>query len=229
MPDSPTPDFLKPSPFVAEYLGGPVYRLTDPAEAASAVRHAKEAGVVLVACRTNTDLSDSGFRRIETLVTLETGTPPAAPIPASCTVRNATAADIDACRGIAIAELRQNRFHADLEIDNQAADALRAAWIENAIRGRADRVLVACVGAEVAGVNARRRRDGATVIALIAVAGSAQGRGGGRALVAAIGQDGSVSRIRVGTQATNTGSLDFYNSLGLQETNRQDTWHWTPG
>lgn len=227
MPGTAIPSFLKPSPFEAEYLGGPVYRLTDPTKAAAAVRHAKEAGAVLVACRTTVDLSPAGFRRIETLVTLETETPPEAPATPGCTVRDATAADIEVCRGIAIAELRQNRFHADPEIDNGAADAVRAAWIENAIRGRADRVLVACIGDEVAGFNAMLRRDDATVIDLIAVAGSAQGRGVGRALVATIGRDGSVSRIRVGTQAANTGSLAFYNSLGFQETDRQDTWHWT--
>ncbi|MEQ9491114.1 MAG: GNAT family N-acetyltransferase [Alphaproteobacteria bacterium] len=229
MPGPAIPDFLNHSPFEAEYLDGPVYRLTGPAEAAQAVRFGQQAGAALISCRTNTDLSMAGFRKIETLVTLETETLLEARAPAGFTVRDATPADIDSCRAIAIAELRQNRFHADPEIDNAAADALRAAWIENAIRGRADRVLVACIGDKVVGFNALLRRNDAIVIDLIAVAGSAQGRGIGGALVASIGQGESVSRIRVGTQAANTASLAFYKRLGFNETDRQDTWHWTPG
>ncbi len=229
MPGPAIPDFLKPSPFEAEYLGGPVYRLADPAAAAQAVRFGQQAGAVLISCRTNADLSMAGFRKIETLVTLERETPPETSVPTGFTLRDATTADIDSCRSIAIAELRQNRFHADPKIDNGAADALRAAWIENAIRGRADRVLVACRGNDVIGFNALLRRDDAIVIDLIAVSGVVQGRGVGRALVVSIGQGESVSRIRVGTQAANEASLAFYKRLGFREADRQDTWHWTPG
>jgi len=224
------PDYLTASAFESGYLGGPVCRLKEPDRAADAVACANENGILLIACRTNEDLSAAGFRKIETLVTFEAAfgdLPDKSGLP-GVEIRDAGIGDIEACRALAVAVLRQNRFHTDPEIPDAAADAMRAAWIENAIRGRADRVIIAGREGTILGFNAVTRHGDALVIDLIAVAAEAQGTGVGRTLVTVMKQGDSGRRIRVGTQAANTVSLAFYKSLGFRETGRQDTWHWTP-
>lgn len=222
------PSCLKPSPFEADHLGGPVCWLTEPDRAETAVAYARQSGTKLIACRANADLSAAGFRKIETLVTFEIAIAelPRIDPPLGFDMRLAGEADIEACRSLAVAELRQNRFHADPGIDDTAADAMRAAWIENDIRGRADRVLLACQEGRVVGFNALLRQDDAVIIDLIAVSAVAQGQGIGKALVAAIGQPDDSRLIRVGTQAANGTSIAFYKALGFHEVDRQGTWHW---
>lgn len=230
MPTTEMPDFLRPSLFEAGYLDGPVCWLIDPIQAAGAVAYAEQTDTKLIACRTNADLTAAGFRRIETLVTFEIAIAdlPMRGIPVGFEIRQAGTADIESCRSLAIAELRHNRFHADPGIDDTAADAMRAAWVENDIRGRADQVLLACQDGKIVGFNALMVRDDAVIIDLIAVSAKAQGQGIGKALVAAIGKAEDCRMIRVGTQAANGTSIAFYKSLGFHEIDRQDTWHWMP-
>lgn len=226
----PIPGCLKPSPFEAEHLGGPAYWLMEPGQSETAVAYAQQTDTKLIACRSNTDLSAAGFRKIETLVTFEIAIAdlPRVEVPLGIEIRQAGGADIEASRSLAIAELRQNRFHADPGINDSAADAMRAAWIENDIRGRADRVMLACQDGTVVGFNALLVRGDVVIIDLIAVSAEAQGQGIGKALVAAIGKADDSRMIRVGTQAANGTSIAFYKSLGFHEVDRQDTWHWTP-
>jgi ribosomal protein S18 acetylase RimI-like enzyme len=226
------------SPFEAEFFGGPVWRLdfervSDPAEIATA---AGSAGVKLVTCRIPADdahaassLEAAGFRRIERLVTLRR---PIAPAPEVVhAISPASAGDRNACVEIALAALRQDRYHADCRIDHRIADDLKAAWVTNNLAGRADLSLVARdAGGEVVGFNQLLKPGREAVIDLIAVAPAAQHRGYGRALVAA-GLRAYASRadtMRVGTQASNGASLALYRAAGFDVAYEQLTYHLVP-
>lgn len=220
--------------FEAEHLGGPVFDCADPERAAAAVEQARKAGAILVSCRTEgagTHLSNAGFRKVETLVTFERKT--AGRIvegPITAAVRSGGVEDIPACRRIAVAALRWDRFHADPRIDDRAADTLKADWIENDLRGRADVTFVVEALGNVAGFCAMLLRSDVAVIDLIAVDPDRQGQGLGRALVAAALDHyrDRVAAMQVGTQAGNPSSLNFYRSMGFEEIRRADTWHWMP-
>src|SRR5262245_57318810 len=102
------------------------------------------------------------------------------------TIVPAGAADRDACVAIALAALRQDRYHADSQIDHRIADAIKAAWVANNLAGRAEVSLVArSAGGEVLGFNQLVKTAGEAVIDLIAVAPAAQHQGYGTALVGA--------------------------------------------
>lgn len=224
---------LTARPFESDHLGGPVFDCSDPNHALEAVARARKAGAILVSCRTDGDgeaLAKAGFRQVETLVTFERSTEGVLAAEAYATVRAGGRDDIDACRSIASTALRYDRFHADPRIDDRKADGLKADWIENDLRGRADVTLVAETAGDVGGFCAMLLRPAFAVIDLIAVAPNHQGRGLGRAMVAAAldRYRGQVPSIQVGTQAANPQSLKFYQSVGFVEIRRANTWHWMP-
>jgi ribosomal protein S18 acetylase RimI-like enzyme len=226
------------SPFEAEFFGGPVWRFEfsptgDPAEVAAAAR---TAGARLVTCRIPADdaaaverLEAAGFRQIERLVTF---CRPIAPAPeVAREIGPARPEDRDACVEIALAALRQDRYHADPRIDHRVADAIKAAWVSNNLAGRADRALVArSPGGEVVGFNQLLKTGREAVIDLIAVAPAAQHQGYGKALVAAglRAYAGEADTMRVGTQAVNRTSLALYRSAGFTLAHEQRTYHWMP-
>jgi ribosomal protein S18 acetylase RimI-like enzyme len=132
---------------------------------------------------------------------------------------------------IAVAALRQDRYHADPRIDDRVADAIKAAWVTNNLAGRADRSLVARnAGGEVVGFNLLLKAAREAVIDLIAVAPMAQHQGYGKALVAAAlrAYADDADTMRVGTQAVNTTSLALYRSAGFTLAHEQLTFHWMP-
>ncbi|MDJ0685632.1 MAG: GNAT family N-acetyltransferase [Alphaproteobacteria bacterium] len=244
-PDSATPPGIEESPFEARFLGGPVYRVLELSALDETGDYLRRSGAALVFYRgvpnaaQETALRRAGFRRVETLVTFSK------PIAArkaeaadAVRVRPVRPADIDPCRRLAEAGFPFNRFNADPALSTEAASALKAAWIENDIAGRAEAVLIAEAATGdasdmeggVAGFCAVLLRDGCAVIDLIAVHPAARRSGVGRALVAAAeaGFRGKAEAIRVGTQETNTGSMRFYRALGFEKEDRAETWHWTP-
>ncbi len=231
----PSPAILEPRPFEASFIGGPVFAVNDPTYARDAVDWAKGAGCRLLSCRSAVGegkaLGSAGFRKIEELATYARPLNGAAPTEgAGWTITTADAGDIPACRAIAAAALRSDRFHADRRIDAAAADALKAAWIENSIRGRADCVLLVLQEGAVAGFNAVILHAGKAVIDLIAVSPKFQGKGAGGALIAAALKryDRVCGEIRVGTQASNRPAIHLYEKWGFEEVERSETWHWTP-
>jgi ribosomal protein S18 acetylase RimI-like enzyme len=224
------------SVFEAEHFTGRVWRYehsagSEPAEIVSAAMAQK---VKLVTCRIPAD-SDSaatqalvaaGFRLIERLVTFRR---PIAPIPEiTRTVIPAAPQDRDACVEIAVAALRQDRFHTDPKIDDQIADKIKAAWVSNNLAGRADTCLVARDGAgKAVGFNQLLRVGRDAVIDLIAVAPAAQQQGYGRAMVAAglRAYSAQADTMRVGTQRSNRASLALYQSLGFALVREELTYH----
>ena len=219
-------------PFDAQFLKGPVWRLVDPQGAAAAVTAAKVFGVQLIAARLDPvhDLSAVGFRRVETLTTFEGALDPQASWPDG--VRWGEPSDAGACADIAVQAFTHDRWHADPQIPDTAADAFKRAWVENDVRGRADTVLIAeGDGRGVDGFVLVLERDRVAVIDLIAVAPKAQGRGVGRRLLQALSAEcGQRLRFgRAGTQETNLAAAKLYQGAGWRLADRQTGWHWTPG
>lgn len=229
---------ISESAFEAEVFGGPVWRF-DPnraADAADVAAGARAAGVRLVSCRIPAEdlcaaahLQGAGFRLIERLVTLRRDIVPVPDVQRP--VAPAGATDRDACVAIAIAALRQDRYHVDPQIDHRIADALKGAWVSNNLAGRADLSLVARNAAgEVVGFNQLLKTGREAVIDLIAVAPAAQHQGYGRALVAAglRAYAGQADTMRVGTQGSNGASLALYQSAGFTKVQEQLTYHLVP-
>ncbi|MCZ6523659.1 MAG: hypothetical protein O7A68_07325, partial [Alphaproteobacteria bacterium] len=131
----------RPQAFDSEHLGAPVARLTvategraDELEGAlpGLVEAWRERGVWLVSCRLPAARSDegrmleaAGFRAIETLITYAR---PLLRLPESALpISPAGVADAETCIEIGGTAFRFDRYHADPEIDNGGADALKAA------------------------------------------------------------------------------------------------------
>lgn len=227
---------LLPQAFETGILGFPVWRLSDPADAVQAVAQAERQGGGLIACRIaeengpgETCLRNAGFLKVETLVTLARplARAEAGPLPAG--VESARAEEAAACGDVAALAFSKDRYHADLRIDRAGADEIKRRWAENAVRGRADRVFVTRLAdGRISGFNACLAPPDRAVIDLIGVLPETTGRGLGAAMVqAAIAHyAASRSRMEVGTQAANEGSLRFYRRLGFVDLWRQTSWHW---
>lgn len=231
------PPGVSDRPFDGEILGRPVWALADADAAADAVVAARAGAVGLIVYRgapaEAEHLVAAGFRLVETLVTYECPLPPvevSADLPPD--IRLASDADADAVAAIARQAFRYDRWHADPAIPDARADAFKAAWARNAVLGRAVAVLIALGGdGRPAGFSALMAQGTMLAVDLIAVAPGQQGRGLGRALMAgamAYGVGHKYGRLRVGTQAENAASIRLYEALGMMESARACTWHWTP-
>lgn len=228
---------LAAQPFDSAFLGGPVYRLAtgttlDHDDVRRLEVWAEESGAALVVARIApagaAAFADSRFRRVETLITLERSLI-GAPVSTPTGIRLSRPEDAEACAAIAAAGFADDRYHADPNTAH-AADAIKAAWTRNDVRGRADAGFVAVSGHEIIGFNFCLLEGDVALIDLIATASAWRGRGFGRALVrAALAHyRGKARAMRVGTQATNAASLALYRAEGFVEAARADTWHLTP-
>lgn len=189
---------VTPLDFETEIFGRPCGRTTDPAE--------DKSGYWLVHYR---GPEAPGFHHVGTLVTLRIWGKPE-----TASVRPAVPEDIGACRRIA-ESFRHDRFHADPRIDLKDANRLKAQWIENAIRGRADKVWVA-EGGFLSIIGGR--------IDLICVEPRMRGRGIAKRLLSEAFRH--YPQLIVGTQASNEESLKLYRSFGNEEIGRDEDWHW---
>jgi len=137
----------------------------------------------------------------------------------SSSVRMATQDDrVDVIR-IAKESFRDDRFHKDLKIGANAADAVKEKWASNFFTGsRGNRMFIAIErGGTIEGFIQLVDSDTTTVIDLVAVATQAQRRGLGEGLVAAAIESAppSIDRFIVGTQITNSASVRLYSRLGF--------------
>lgn len=170
----------------------------------------------------------AGFTEVESLVTLACDLSGLQGLAhTGSTATQAVASDADACAALAGRSFRSDRFHADPDVPDERADALKAAWMRNNVLGRADVVLISRRGGEIVGINACLRQAENAVIDLICTAPEAQRQGIGRALVrAALAHYApKTKRLLVGTQASNDASLHLYRSLGFSDVARQSTFH----
>ena len=228
---------LTAQPFDSAFLGGPVYRLAagttlDHDDVRRVEVWAEETGAALVVARVApadaAAFAGARFRRVETLITLERSLA-GAPASTPTGIRLSKPEDAEACAAIAAASFTDDRYHADPNTAH-AADAIKAAWTRNDVRGRADAGFIAVSGHEVIGFNLCLLEGDVALTDLIATASAWRGRGFGRALVrAALAHyRGKARAMRVGTQATNAASLALYRAEGFVEVARADTWHLTP-
>jgi GNAT superfamily N-acetyltransferase len=236
------------------FFGFPVARVTTPALSpaeAAAVRawctaHSVRVCYFLVEAADRASgaaAEEAGFRRVDERVTLER-----APgmddiqIPA---VRAYHPSDLDALQAIARVSHHDSRFYADSRFPRERADALYAAWIARDAERDGGRVWVTEADGAPAGYCTtvlERDEAGAWVgnIGLIAVAGWAQRRGLGRALLAAAcmalgaamrgadmrGADtADTARLRVVTQGRNAAAHALYEQAGFTRTRHQVWWH----
>lgn len=132
--------------------------------------------------------------------------------------------DVAAVADIAASSFQWSRFHLDAHLDLGLADHLKAEWARNLAAGRRG---VGCLVAKrwhepvgFLGVLAiEDSTPSQAVIDLIAVAPQHRGSRVGRRLVAELAAwslTNGLAEIRVGTQATNIGSVRFYESLGFR-------------
>lgn len=232
------------SAFEQQFLGGSSWRLSvradagraDIAEALAAVRvEAAEAGVALLSCRIAADfaaaaaaLEETRFRRVERLLTFRRNILPLPTVP--WPIDDFRPEDHAICIDIARTAFSYDRFHADPLIDNHGADALKAAWVANGIKGRASRTLVVHDEERTSGFVLCLEHGGEAVIDLIAVAQNARKRGLGSALVAGAlaAFDGTATTMRAGTQTTNIGSIGLYLRMGFKVAEEAFTYHFLP-
>lgn len=190
-------------------------------------------GIWMVSCRlpeewrtAAAELQASGFHRVETLTTMQRAT---ANAPATTIeVSRAGPEDFEPCIEIGRTAFTFDRFHADPAIDDDLAAEIKARWVENGLRGRADAALVVRDQGTACGFILCLCSDEASTIDLIAVAPGFEGRGFGYALVAGALEHYSrrTATMRVGTQTNNLASIALYRSCGFSETMRSATFHW---
>jgi ribosomal protein S18 acetylase RimI-like enzyme len=155
-------------------------------------------------------LKGRGFRLVDVNQQLERA---AGPLRAEPIAVDAVRPDQhDAVLAIAEHAFEYDRFHLDDQIPDAVADRIKRDWVASYLAGtRGDRLWVAEVDGRPAGFLAELRRDGASVIDLIAVATQFRGAGVARALIAKIADRPLV----VGTQAGNAPSLKLYQRAGF--------------
>lgn len=193
---------VTPCELETEVFGKPVGKTSDPL--------CEKADWWLLHYRAQPGASPPGFRHVGTLVTLKIWGRGE-----STSCRPAVPEDIGSCREIA-KSFRYDRFHADPRIPLEQANELKARWIENAIRGRAEKVWVAEGG--FLSVLPGGRID------LICVEPKMRGRGVAKRLLHEAFRTYPV--LTVGTQAANEESLKLYADFNAEEMGRLEDWHW---
>jgi len=176
-------------------------------------------------------LADAGFRVVDTLVTFA-GSPPT-PAPGgggAVRVRPARAEDREALERISGASLRMSRFHLDPALGPELGERVKRAWVANFFAGaRGDAMGVAEIDGAPRGflLAIHDRAAPALVVDLVATDPDWQGRGAGRALVAAACGAFPAAREGVaGTQLANTASHRFYQALGWRLARAVHVLHW---
>lgn len=235
---------FEPLPFETAEFGRPVSRLKfneEPSGAelarqlAAEIGERKRTGEFMVSCRIAEPVAEAfdqalrgaAFTPVETLITFECAIEaPLESVPAS--VAAARPEDVEPCVAIGASAFVYDRFHADLRLPKDRADALKGAWVRNDLIARADASFVARREGEVAGFVLCLKQGEVAIIDLIAVGAGHQRRGLGRALMlAAIAHyAGPGRRMRVGTQETNRASIELYRALGFAPVARARTYHW---
>ena len=177
-------------------------------------------------------LAEAGFYVTDVNVTFAAATADIQAARGEVAVMEARPDQQEAVLDIAGTAFRYSRFHLDPLLRAGLADRIKREWIRSYFqKARGDRLLVALVDDRPAGflaaLVADRPEETVAVIDLIGVARDRQGRGVGRALVAAFAEcyRGRCPRSEVGTQIANLPSLAFYEGLGFRLVGSQYVLH----
>lgn len=233
---------LRPDPWLSEVMGRRAYQLRlplAPLEVAQAETIAREVSDAAGFCtakvpaddvRTLWSLEQVGFRLVTTSVTLEKALEPGARDGAwADRVRMAEPSDRADVVRVAFESFIHSRLHVDPLIDDEVADASRAAWVESAFDGdRGDAVLVATDASTAMGFSVLLTTDdGSLCIDLIAVDPVHRGKGVASDLIRAgealCGR--GHTRYRVVTQASNVSSVRLYERAGFRMTSAAQVLH----
>ena len=175
---------------------------------------------------------DEGFRMVDVRVTLERRGPAPGEERAGdgVLVRPAEERDLPVLTALARENHVDTRFYYDGRFPRERCDALYAAWIENEVRGQADRVLVPEIDGKAAGY-ITCHRAGPPRIGLLGVGPAAQGRGiGGKLIRAALAwfAGEGIERVSVVTQGRNVRAQRAYQREGFA-TAAVEVWYhgWT--
>jgi GNAT superfamily N-acetyltransferase len=171
-----------------------------------------------------TRLTRGGFAIVDTGITLEwRGTAAPGDHGSGIDIRQAGPHQADAVGALAASCFKYSRFHLDPQFPDRLANEIKREWSANSCRGlRGSGVYAAAVDGHIAGfltvATSGQQAAQTAVIDLIGVAPGHQGKGVGRALVSAFLVDWAPrsAAVKVGTQAANTASLRFYESLGFR-------------
>lgn len=171
---------------------------------------------------------DLGFRMVDVRITLERRGPARSTEPAGgdILIRPAEERDLPILTSLARENHADTRFYYDGRFPRERCDALYAAWIENGVRGQADRVLVPEIDGQAAGY-ITCHREGPPRIGLLGVGPAAQGRGiGGRLIRAALAWFAGerIERVSVVTQGRNVRAQRAYQREGFQ-TSAVEVWY----
>jgi RimJ/RimL family protein N-acetyltransferase len=174
-------------------------------------------------------LENNGFRLMDVSVALGTASEkigPSLPTPEGSLVRPATTEDLPLLKKIARSNFRYSHFHMDPNLSQTKSNELFACWIENDVKGRADKVLLIEDQDQVAGfvtLNIDPNSEEALgfkigEIDLIAVSAEHQGKGLGRHLVRA-GLEWlrpQVRHVEARTQLMNHSALNTFTNNQFQ-------------
>ncbi|WP_420402480.1 GNAT family N-acetyltransferase [Nisaea sp.] len=224
-----------PQPFDSGLIGAPVYRIEiASADEIASLRDLVPEDAALVSVRIPVSwgmpTANSGFREIETLVSLERPLAHEDTDFRAAAIRFSRPGDADACSAIAKTTFAADRYHADPLVADSVAARIKAAWARNEVTGRADRTFIYEKDGAILGFNGCLVRDGLMIVDLIAVADGHQGKGIGAQLLRAAFAfyAARLGKTLIATQAGNHGALALYRKLGYVETARSRTFHFTP-
>ncbi len=178
---------------------------------------------------TSAEMQRLGFIHVETSLVFE-GLGAKIP-PGDCIVRPAVEQDEEAVVKIAETAFSYSRFHLDPYIPNQLANKIKGLWAGNYFRGeRGDGMLVAIINNTISGfLQFFINHQSYIVIDLIAVSPEGIGNGFGSQMFAHLinhpTNTGESNKVKVGTQACNTASINFYFAAGLNLVSSQNVFH----
>lgn len=225
---------MEPDAWLAGLWNRPVFRLVPGAEpdgARAVIAGAWPSGPAFVYAKVPADrspcvagLESLGFHAVDVNITLdrEPGAVPPHTL-ADLEIDDARASDEAAVLDVAGSCFRYSRFHLDPRVPAELANRIKREWMANYFRRvRGEALLVARLRGAAVGflaiLSSAVAGGRASVIDLVGVSASAQGRGIGRALVEAfIGRGmGRCDTLRVGTQVANIPSLRLYEQCGFK-------------
>jgi len=176
---------------------------------------------------------DEGFRLVDIRITLECRPEKDAPAPPDGPViRPAEERDLPILTALARENHVDTRFYYDGHFPKERCGDLYAAWIENGVRGQADRVLVPEIEGQAAGY-ITCHRSGPPRIGLLGVGPAAQKKGvGGRLIREALAwfAGEGIERVSVVTQGRNVRAQRAYQREGFTTAVVEVWYHgWSAG
>jgi ribosomal protein S18 acetylase RimI-like enzyme len=171
-------------------------------------------------------LTQAGFRLVDTAITLECSI--ASVNEAHDKIRHACHSDRDDVVHIARTNMKNSRFHMDPFIPEEIADNIKSEWADNFFKARrGDAMVVAEYRNCIVGFLLLLENYDTLDIDLIAVNRFARRQGLASGMIRfAQTQRSKAYRMRVGTQAANTASLNLYEALGFRIAKVHYVFHW---